>query len=325
MQSTQSFTSNSAHSALSRSRSLSTPVEVSQCAHQSQPGAGARSSRRRTAARSSGSPQECSIASNASRHRRAWSTSRSPNSPLLSTSPGLSLQRKLAAHHVVRQACPSRRTARTFRAWTSSQQHLPRRLEVLQKRVRPMRFRRLLEGPPHLAPHRHRPRQEAHRAGLEGARRRRAQKLARRRLERLQRDIHRLELRVAGAHHRAERHEPQVLVEFELARGAGDDRQVIALLDAVLPQQRQDALQHLRAAVFLLDGQQPDFAECCARPAGTNPAAPASGRARRAGCPAPPACPPASARTGRSGRCSPRGTCPPAGASARRGAARSPG
>ena len=57
IQSRHSFTPNSAHNVFRRSASLSTPVEVSQCAHQSHPGLRASSSRRRTAARSSGWPQ----------------------------------------------------------------------------------------------------------------------------------------------------------------------------------------------------------------------------------------------------------------------------
>src|SRR5258705_33253 len=51
-----------------------------------------------------------------------------------------------------------------------------------------------------------------------------------------------------------------MLVQSELPGGAGDNGQIISLLDSVLPEQRQDALQYLRAAKFFLDRQQPDFA-----------------------------------------------------------------
>ena len=57
------------------------------------------------------------------------------------------------------------------------------------------------------------PGQKIHRAGMKRARGRRAQKFARRDLERFQRDIHRLELGVAAADERAERHKTEVLVQ----------------------------------------------------------------------------------------------------------------
>src|ERR1035438_10803726 len=52
-----------------------------------------------------------------------------------------------------------------------------------------------------------------------------------------------------------------MLVEFKLTRGAGDDGQVVALFNAVLPQQGKDALQDLCAAKLLLNRQQADFAD----------------------------------------------------------------
>ena len=150
--------------------------------------------------------------SNFSLNRRAWSTSRSPNSPLLKTKPRPSEQRQLPGDHVIGQ-----------RAGTHEQldvsgvdqfaEDLPGGLKILFETVAAMRFRRLLEGAAHFAPDGHRAGQKIHRAGMERARGRRAQKFARRDLEGFQRDIHRLELRVAAADERAERHEAEVLVQ----------------------------------------------------------------------------------------------------------------
>src|SRR5882724_8298114 len=119
-----------------------------------------------------------------------------------------------------------------------------------------MRLRSLLEGPPHLAPHRDGAGQKIYGAGMKRARRGRAQELTRRDLESFQRHIHRLELRVARADQRAKRNEPEMVVKPGLARRAGDDGKIVAFLDAMLPEQREDALQHLatpRPSEFLFD------------------------------------------------------------------------
>ena len=52
-----------------------------------------------------------------------------------------------------------------------------------------------------------------------------------------------------------------MLIEPELTRRPRNDRQVIALFDSVLPQQRQYSLQHLGATKFLFDRQQPNFTD----------------------------------------------------------------
>ena len=75
----------------------------------------------------------------------------------------------------------------------------------------------------------------------------------------LQREIHRLELRLARAHHRAERHETQVLVEAQLPGRSRDDRHVETLLPVVLRQQPNQFGEDEPVAVLLLDGQQAHF------------------------------------------------------------------
>ena len=87
MQSTASLMSLAAQRSFSISRSLSTPVDVSQWTAQSQFAHAARSSAASIRSRPTGSPQSTRRTSNLSSIRRAWSTSLSPNSPLLTTSP----------------------------------------------------------------------------------------------------------------------------------------------------------------------------------------------------------------------------------------------
>src|SRR6185437_7214591 len=101
---------------------------------------------------------------------------------------------------------------------------------------------------------------EIDRARLEGARRRGAQEFTGGIFERFQRDIHRLELRFAGAHHRSEGNKAEMLVQLKLARGPGNNREVVAFFNAMLPEQSEDSLQYLGAAEFFLDGQQANFA-----------------------------------------------------------------
>src|SRR5262245_34177607 len=92
---------------------------------------------------------------------------------------------------------------------------------------------------------------------------RRAEKFPRRDFERFQRDIHRLKLRVIAADQRTKRNEAEMLIKLLLARGAGNDGEVITFLYAMLPEQRKKTGQNLSAAgaaKFPLDGEQADFA-----------------------------------------------------------------
>ena len=53
-----------------------------------------------------------------------------------------------------------------------------------------------------------------------------------------------------------------MLVQPELPRRAGNDGEVVAFLDTMLPEQRQNTLQNLaaaRPAEFFLEGEQPNF------------------------------------------------------------------
>src|SRR5204862_2502988 len=52
-----------------------------------------------------------------------------------------------------------------------------------------------------------------------------------------QRDIHRLEERVASAKNRAECSEAEMTIKFGLARRARNDGEVVAAIEAVLPKQ----------------------------------------------------------------------------------------
>ena len=86
MRSRHSLMPRGAQTSFSASRSLSTPVEVSQCVHQSQAGREP-AARARTASASNVSPHGTDSVSNSRFMRRAWSARRSPNSPLTRTSP----------------------------------------------------------------------------------------------------------------------------------------------------------------------------------------------------------------------------------------------
>src|SRR5579875_1009001 len=87
MQSMHSFRPSLAHKAFKASKSLRTPVEVSQWTAQTHIRLEVFSIRCRTALRLKGAPQGASYTSEPSPHRRAWSTKRVPNAPLFNTRP----------------------------------------------------------------------------------------------------------------------------------------------------------------------------------------------------------------------------------------------
>ena len=126
-------------------------------------------------------------------------------------------------------------------------ENLPALLEISLETFCTVRFRGLLERTADFAADGDRAGEKVDRARLKGFRRRRTQKLARRDLKRFERHIHRLELRVARSHHRAERHETEVLIETQLPHRAGDDCQIVAALNAVLPEQGEQAGKNLSA------------------------------------------------------------------------------
>src|SRR5437899_3500739 len=116
-----------------------------------------------------------------------------------------------------------------------------------------MGFGGLFEGAANFAANGDRAGQEIDGALLECARRGGAQENASGVFERFQRDIHGLELSVATADHWAKWREAEVLVEFELARCAGDNGEVVTSFDAMLPEQCEDALQDLSATEFFIN------------------------------------------------------------------------
>ena len=203
----------SAHMDLSPAMSLSTPVEVSQCTHQNQAGAGRADSFSPTAARSSGSTPgkfqrfKIQIEPPGLVHQPAAKFAVAQNQA------GLAEQRQLSGNHVVGQRARTHQQL-DFRGTDEFAEDLFRGLKILFEALAAMRFRRLLEGAPDFAPHRHRTGQKIHRAGMKRTRGRRAQKFARRDFKRFQRHIHRLKLRVAAADERAEGHEAEVLIQF---------------------------------------------------------------------------------------------------------------
>ena len=75
----------------------------------------------------------------------------------------------------------------------------------------------------------------------------------------LEREIHGLELRLAAADERAERHEAEMLVEPGLARGAGDDGHVVAHVLEVLREQADELREDEAVAEIFLDREQADF------------------------------------------------------------------
>src|SRR5262245_64289793 len=111
-----------------------------------------------------------------------------------------------------------------------------------------MRFRRCLKGPANFPADCDRPGEEVDGTVLKSARRGGAEEFPRCSLERFERDVHGLKLSVSRADHRPKRNKAKMLIQFELPRGAADDREVVTPFDAMLPQQRQDSLQDLRTA-----------------------------------------------------------------------------
>jgi hypothetical protein len=79
------------------------------------------------------------------------------------------------------------------------------------------------------------------RAGLERFRRSCPQELAGCPLKRLKRDQHGLELCLTVTDERSEWHEPKVLVKLQLAGGAGNDCEIVTVLDGMLPEEGEQA------------------------------------------------------------------------------------
>src|SRR5689334_23374047 len=122
-----------------------------------------------------------------------------------------------------------------------------------------MRFGRLLERAFYFATNSDGAGQEVDCAGLERARGRGTEKLASGRLEGFECDVHRLKLGFGCSDRWSERNKAKMLVKPKLARGPGNNRQVVTALDSMLPKQSENSLKYLGAAELAVNRQQTDF------------------------------------------------------------------
>ncbi|MDB6067614.1 MAG: hypothetical protein JWR26_3822 [Pedosphaera sp.] len=134
-------------------------------------------------------------------------------------------------------------------------------LKVGDEGVGTMGFGDLLKGAADLAVDGHGAGKKVDHGALAVARGAGAEKIADPGFEGFDAEIHGLELRAFRTDERTKGDEPEVMIEFLLAGGAGDDAHVVALFDEVLPHQRHEALEHLAGAKTFVDGEEADFAQ----------------------------------------------------------------